>query len=109
MGPENSYFYLGPESTAGYIVYGSNRDSLSMNYFLRPGKRDGSLWVSTCVRAENDTVIYFSFFSLDQDISELRTGGTTNGGSVPIEWRLALHLIWLTSVADIIMNLILSA
>ena len=45
MGPDNSYFYLGPESTAGYIVYGSSRDTLSMNYFLRPGKRDGSLYV----------------------------------------------------------------
>ncbi|KDR84250.1 hypothetical protein GALMADRAFT_220039 [Galerina marginata CBS 339.88] len=43
MGPDNSYFYLGPESTSGYIVYGNNRTNIPMNFFLRPGKREGSL------------------------------------------------------------------
>ena len=43
MGPDNSYLYLGPESTAGYIIYGSNQTQIPMNFFLRPGKREGSL------------------------------------------------------------------
>jgi len=43
MGPDNSYFYLGPESTAGFIVYGSNQINIPMAYYLRPGKREGSL------------------------------------------------------------------
>ena len=43
MGPDNSYFYLGPESTAGYIVYGNNRTHIPMTFFLRPGRREGSL------------------------------------------------------------------
>ncbi|CAA7259401.1 unnamed protein product [Cyclocybe aegerita] len=43
MGPDNSFFYLGPESTAGYIVYGNNRTNIPMSFFLRPGKQKGSL------------------------------------------------------------------
>jgi len=43
MGPENSFFYLGPESSAGYVVYGNNRLNIGMTYFLRKGKREGSL------------------------------------------------------------------
>ncbi|PPQ94800.1 hypothetical protein CVT25_007437 [Psilocybe cyanescens] len=43
MGPDNSFFYLGPESSTGYIVYGGGRVHIPMNFFLRPGKRDGSL------------------------------------------------------------------
>jgi len=43
MGPDNSYFYLGPESSAGYIVYGNNRTNIPMSFFLRPGRREGSL------------------------------------------------------------------
>lgn len=43
MGPDNSYLYLGPESTAGYIVYGGNKTHIPMNFFLRPGRREGSL------------------------------------------------------------------
>ncbi|PPR06613.1 hypothetical protein CVT24_001720 [Panaeolus cyanescens] len=43
MGPDNSFFYLGPESTAGYIIYGNNASNIPMNFFLRPGKREQSL------------------------------------------------------------------
>ncbi|KAF8967461.1 hypothetical protein BDZ97DRAFT_1903351 [Flammula alnicola] len=43
MGPDNSYLYLGPESTPGYVVYGGNTTHISMTFFLRPGKREGSL------------------------------------------------------------------
>jgi hypothetical protein len=44
------------------------------------------------------------FFFLDLDISELRTGEITNGGSALIEWRSALHIMSLTLVADIILS-----
>jgi len=43
MGPDNSYFYLGPESTAGYIAYGNNLTHIPMTFFLRRGRREGSL------------------------------------------------------------------
>uniref|UniRef100_A0A8H7Y009 DUF6593 domain-containing protein n=1 Tax=Psilocybe cubensis TaxID=181762 RepID=A0A8H7Y009_PSICU len=43
MGPDNSFFYFGPESSSGYIVYGGGQIHIPMNYFLRPGKREGSL------------------------------------------------------------------
>ncbi|KAF9035913.1 hypothetical protein BJ165DRAFT_1355188 [Panaeolus papilionaceus] len=43
MGPDNSFFYLGPESTAGFIIYGNNASNIPMNFFLRPGKREQSL------------------------------------------------------------------
>ncbi|KAF8165896.1 hypothetical protein B0H34DRAFT_648921 [Crassisporium funariophilum] len=51
MGPDNSFFYLGPESTAGFIVYGNNRTNIPMNFFLRPGRREGS--VSRYFRAQS--------------------------------------------------------
>jgi len=43
MGPDNAYLYLGPQSSSGYVVYGGNRTHIAMNFFLRPGKREGSL------------------------------------------------------------------
>jgi hypothetical protein len=43
MGPDNAYLYLGPESSSGYVVYGGNRTHIAMNFFLRPGRREGSL------------------------------------------------------------------
>lgn len=45
MGPGNSYFYFGPQNAPGYIVYGNNRNSLPMLYFLRQ-RRDGSTYVA---------------------------------------------------------------
>ncbi|KAJ3906558.1 hypothetical protein F5879DRAFT_797391 [Lentinula edodes] len=41
MGPENAYFYFGPETSPGYIVYGNNRISLPMSHLSRQ-QREGS-------------------------------------------------------------------
>ncbi|RDB19983.1 hypothetical protein Hypma_013032 [Hypsizygus marmoreus] len=41
MGPVNSYLYFGPENAPGYVVYGNNRNSIPMAYFLRQ-RREGS-------------------------------------------------------------------
>ncbi|TFK69414.1 hypothetical protein BDN72DRAFT_614355 [Pluteus cervinus] len=41
MGPDNSYFYFGPENKPGYLVYGNNKNSILMCYFWRQ-KREGS-------------------------------------------------------------------
>ncbi|KAF5387946.1 hypothetical protein D9615_000782 [Tricholomella constricta] len=41
MGPVNSYFYFGPENAPGYIIYGNNRNTIPMPYFIRQ-RRDGS-------------------------------------------------------------------
>jgi len=64
MGPDNAYLYLGPESSSGYVVYGGNRTHIPMNFFLRPGKREGSLCVLQCLESiatQNFTVLN-SFF-----------------------------------------------
>lgn len=44
MGPENAYFYFGPETSPGYIVYGNNRISLPMSHLSRQ-QREGSTYV----------------------------------------------------------------
>ncbi|KAK7469981.1 hypothetical protein VKT23_001417 [Stygiomarasmius scandens] len=41
MGPDNSYFYFGPENSPGYIMYGNNRISLPMSHLSRQ-QREGS-------------------------------------------------------------------
>ncbi|KAJ3781069.1 hypothetical protein GGU11DRAFT_380094 [Lentinula aff. detonsa] len=41
MGPENAYFYFGPEMSPGYIVYGNNQISLPMSHMSRQ-QREGS-------------------------------------------------------------------
>ncbi|KAG5651261.1 hypothetical protein H0H81_009305 [Sphagnurus paluster] len=41
MGPVNSYFYFGPEYAPGYIIYGNNRNTIPMPYFIRQ-RREGS-------------------------------------------------------------------
>lgn len=46
MGPENSYFYFGAEDRPGFIVYGNNQVRIPMTYFLRPGRKETSTYVS---------------------------------------------------------------
>ncbi|KAJ3719193.1 hypothetical protein C8R42DRAFT_113743 [Lentinula raphanica] len=41
MGPENAYFYFGPEMSPGYIVYGNNQISIRMSHMSRQ-QREGS-------------------------------------------------------------------
>ncbi|KAE9404123.1 hypothetical protein BT96DRAFT_854082 [Gymnopus androsaceus JB14] len=41
MGPDNAYYYFGPETSPGYIVYGNNRISLPMPHMSRQ-QREGS-------------------------------------------------------------------
>ncbi|KAF4619583.1 hypothetical protein D9613_004771 [Agrocybe pediades] len=43
MGPDNSYFYMGPENAPGYVVYGNGRINIGMPFFLRKGKRPEGL------------------------------------------------------------------
>ncbi|KAF9266086.1 hypothetical protein L218DRAFT_971514 [Marasmius fiardii PR-910] len=35
MGPERSYFYFGPQVTAGYVMYGNNHITLPMSHLCR--------------------------------------------------------------------------
>ncbi|PFH48995.1 hypothetical protein AMATHDRAFT_81533 [Amanita thiersii Skay4041] len=41
MGPDNSFFYLGPESRPGYIIYGNGRTNIPMTCCIRK-KKEGS-------------------------------------------------------------------
>ncbi|KAF5358694.1 hypothetical protein D9758_007759 [Tetrapyrgos nigripes] len=41
MGPDNSYFYFGPEHSPGYIMYGNNLITLPMAHLSRQ-QREGS-------------------------------------------------------------------
>ncbi|KAF5336219.1 hypothetical protein D9757_011306 [Collybiopsis confluens] len=41
MGPENAYYYFGPETSPGYIMYGNNLISLPMPHMSRQ-QREGS-------------------------------------------------------------------
>lgn len=41
MGPDNSFYYLGPQNRPGYIIYGNNRTSIPMANLLKK-KNDGS-------------------------------------------------------------------
>ena len=64
-----------------------------MNFFLRPGRREGSLYVfflkiNTVSQLPHCFVP--KFLPLDPDTSELKAGKITNGGSVHIEWRSVL-------------------
>jgi len=43
LGPDKSYFYLGPNNSLGYLIYGGGNIQLPMPYMLRPGKKEGSL------------------------------------------------------------------
>ncbi|KAF9523269.1 hypothetical protein CPB83DRAFT_887033 [Crepidotus variabilis] len=43
MGPDNSYFYLGPENNIGYLIYGSTSTRIPMSSMLRGGKKEGSV------------------------------------------------------------------
>ncbi|EAU82598.1 hypothetical protein CC1G_07880 [Coprinopsis cinerea okayama7 len=42
MGPANSFLYLGADDHPGYVVYGNGTIHISMNFFLRPGKKENS-------------------------------------------------------------------
>ena len=44
MGPNNSYFYFGPDTSSGYIMYGNNPTSHLMTHSIRQ-KREGSTYV----------------------------------------------------------------
>lgn len=46
MGPDNSFLYFGPETSIGFIMYGNNRTQIGMNFLLRPGKKEGSMYLS---------------------------------------------------------------
>ncbi|KIK53001.1 hypothetical protein GYMLUDRAFT_77599 [Collybiopsis luxurians FD-317 M1] len=41
MGPENAYYYFGPDTSPGYIVYGNNGIEIRMSYLSRQ-QREGS-------------------------------------------------------------------
>ncbi|KAF8733950.1 hypothetical protein AX14_003521 [Amanita brunnescens Koide BX004] len=41
MGPDNSYYYLGPENRPGYIIYGNNRTNIPMANLMKK-KSEGS-------------------------------------------------------------------
>lgn len=45
MGPDKSYFFFGAEDRPGFVVYGNNQIQISMEFFLRPGKKEGSTYV----------------------------------------------------------------
>lgn len=45
MGPDKSYFFFGAEERPGYVVYGNSQIKISMEFFLRPGKKEGSTYV----------------------------------------------------------------
>lgn len=51
MGPDNSFLYFGPETSIGFIMYGNNRTQIGMNFLLRPGKKEGSVYVSLSLLA----------------------------------------------------------
>jgi hypothetical protein len=42
MGPEKSWFYLGPSNQSGFVIYGNNQTHLNMMDKFRKRKRDGS-------------------------------------------------------------------
>jgi len=42
LGPERSYFFLGPHRTPGYICYGNNQTNHGMMEKFRKQKREGS-------------------------------------------------------------------
>jgi len=91
MGPDNAYLYMGPESSSGYVVYGGNRTHIPMNFFLRPGKREGSLCVlhvsGVYCHANLPGTKFLLRPQIGPDISGARTGRTTNGRSGRIGWR----------------------
>jgi len=41
MGPDNSFYYLGPENRPGYIIYGNNRTTIPMANLMKK-KTEGS-------------------------------------------------------------------
>jgi hypothetical protein len=45
MGPDNSYFYLGPGDVPGHVAYGNNGTEIHMQY-LSQQKREGSTYVT---------------------------------------------------------------
>ncbi|KAF9528044.1 hypothetical protein CPB83DRAFT_855232 [Crepidotus variabilis] len=51
MGPDRSYFFMGPENNLGYIVFGNGNIHIPMGYMLRGGKKEGS--VSRYWRGQN--------------------------------------------------------
>lgn len=46
MGPDKSYFFFGAEDRQGYVVYGNSQIQISMEFFLRRGKKEGSTYVN---------------------------------------------------------------
>lgn len=48
MGPSNSFFYFGPRTSPGYIVYGNNPLNLPMSHLMRQ-ERDKSSCVPSLV------------------------------------------------------------
>lgn len=41
MGPDNSFYYLGPENRPGYVIYGNNRTNIQMANLMKK-KSEGS-------------------------------------------------------------------
>ena len=99
MGPDNAYLYLGPESSSGFVVYGGNRTHIPMNFFLRPGRREGSLCVLQCLESivtQNFTVQNSLFIPIGPGILDARTEKTTNGKSGRIVWRCVFYCLCFT-------------
>jgi hypothetical protein len=55
MGPDKSFFYFGPQTQAGYIVYG-NGPSIAMRSLIRQ-KKDGSTYIPAPIMLSSETLI----------------------------------------------------
>ena len=64
MGPNNSYFYLGPNNVPGHVAYGNNTTEIHMQYLLQK-RREGSTYVSKAVEIDvaDKSVTFVAFVS----------------------------------------------
>ncbi|KJA29552.1 hypothetical protein HYPSUDRAFT_31464 [Hypholoma sublateritium FD-334 SS-4] len=109
LGPDNAYLYLGPESTAGFVIYGNNPVNLPMHYFLRPGKQPNS--ISRYFRCQNGRDYKWKVSSHKMECYDGRTLLATWEVSPPREEyfaRLVVRERGMSIITEILTSLIIN-
>ncbi|KAF5364264.1 hypothetical protein D9756_000102 [Leucocoprinus leucothites] len=115
LGPEKSWFYLGPNQKPGYVCYGNNQTNLGMIEKFRKRKRDGSSsryftsqsgkeykWKITQTRMEcTDSWTTLAVWELTQPEEEHYGKLTLRAAALPLATEIMTSLVLNKMAADL--------